>query len=419
MHYKKSSLFKNLTKISKPIVWISFTLGLVLSWSVLSGDSFGRVNLLYLIILYVIFPCLSLIYSLLSYFYSSLQFGSLSTLIISFIQNNHFILKKYKQEYLKLPQSESPKLVLLYFSQLAAMSFSVASLLVLFILLITTDVHFIWRSTLLNSEHLLDILQFIALPWQFWQDAQPSLEMISNSQDNRLIPEVLNHSSALSNNWWQFVLATQIFYAFLMRFVVVILLQINFRFHQIKNTSTGINNDKKLEAALPKDHLFSLKNKDDNLSKEQLDELSMKDITLDYAVNNWANISLRLLNKITTRLSGKNVNTINAGPGGTESERLIAERWRETQLIVVKSWEPPLAELSDFMQNSMGYILPLDIKNEIIVEAKDFHLQEWFRFVEKHSQWQLLLLPEFPERHEISNSKDLSNEAVKNHPNIK
>jgi len=397
-------VFDKLTRISKPIIWISFTLGLVLSWSVLSGDSLGRVNLLYLIILYVIFPCFSLIYSLLSYFYSPLQLGSLSTLIISFIQNNNVFLKKYKREYLKLPQSESSNLVLLYFSQLAAMSFSVASLLVLFILLIATDVHFIWRSTLLNSEHLLEILHFIALPWQFWQDAQPSLEMISNSQDNRLISEVLNRASALSNNWWQFVLATQIFYAFLMRFVVVILLQINFKFRQIKNSSMELNNEKNSEVKLSKLHLSKLKNKDDNLSKEQLAELSMKDITLDYAVNNWANISLLLLNKITERLSGSNINTINAGPGGTESERLIAERWRETQLIVVKSWEPPLAELSDFMENSIGYILPLDIKNEIIVEAKAFHLQEWLRFVEKHAQWQLLLL------------SDLSEEAVKNKP---
>ncbi|PHS16384.1 MAG: hypothetical protein COA86_12160 [Kangiella sp.] len=406
MLLKKTMVFDGVTRISKPIVWISFILGLVISWSVLSGDSLGRVNLLYLIILYVIFPCVSLIYSLLSYFYSPLQLGSLSTIIISFVRNNSFVFKKYKNQYLKLPQSNSPKLVLLYFSQLSAMSFSVASLLVLFVLLIASDVHFIWRSTLLDSEHILYGLQIIALPWQFWQDAQPTLEMISNSQDNRLFTEVVSQLSssgtAVSTNWWQFVLATQIFYAFLMRFVVVLLLQLSFKFQTKSNSKYAKN--------VQNSNSTYLKERDNSVSKNQLFETSMKDITLDYALNNWANIPSILLDRIEEKLSGIKVNTINAGPSATDSERLIADRWRETQLIIVKSWEPPLAELSDFMQNSMGYLLPLDLKNEKIVECKDFHLQEWFRFVEKQPQWKLLLIPDL---------FDSSNEPLNNNPNDK
>ncbi len=381
-------VFEKLTQISKPILWSSFLLGVLLSWSVLSGDNLGRVNLLYLIILYVIFPCFTLIYSFISYFYSPLQLGSFSTLIISVIQNNHFIFTKYKKEYLKLPQSDSLKLTLFYFSQLAAMSFSVASLLVLFILLITTDVHFIWRSTLLNSEHILNVLELIAIPWQFWQGAQPNLELISISQDNRLLNEVINQSNSLSvnlssSNWWKFVLAAQLFYAFLTRFVVIMLLKTNFKMRW-----------KKRNLAENKNLFDSKNNEKQNKTMSQLYKLSAKDISQNYAINNWANIPFPLLEDIRMSLTGQSDSIFNAGPSATDSERLIAERWRETQLIIVKSWEPPLAELSDFMQNSMGYILPLDIRNETVVEARDFHLQEWFRFVDKNTQWQVLLIPE-------------------------
>jgi hypothetical protein len=374
-----------LTQISKPILWFSFFFGLILSWSVLSGDSLGRVNLLYLIILYVIFPCSSLVYSFMSYFYSPFQLGSLSTLVISFIQKNNIIFTKYKQQYLMLPQTESPKLTLFYFSQLAAMSFSLASLLVLFILLVATDVHFIWRSTLLSSEQILNILQLIATPWQLWNEAQPNLDLISISQDNRLINEISNQSNVASNNWWKFILATQLFYAFLLRFVVVIIIRTNLKLKQIKNTTTKLNN------------IFDLRNdktnKTNKTNSESGFDLCANDIKIDYALNNWANISLPLLNEIKLNLVGQCINVFNAGPSGTDSERIIAERWRETQLIIVKSWEPPLAELSDFMQNSIGYILPLDIKNDEIVKAVEFHLQEWTRFVGKHPQWDILLLP--------------------------
>lgn len=383
--------FEKLTYLSKPILWTSFFLGLILSWSVLSGDSVGRVNLLYLIILYVIVPCFSLVYSVISYFYSPSQYSSLSTLLVFFTQNNNFLFTNYKQQYLRFQQSEFHKIIFFYFSQLAAMSFSVASLLVLFVLLFATDVHFIWRSTLLNSEQIFAFLELISKPWLFWSDAQPNLELITNSQDNRLSNEMVGQSSTLSNNWWQFVLATQIFYAFLMRFIFVVLIRLRFNGRQLKNKSIETITTNVSNSAISKKSI--LNESSPSVGQFNLTEMSRDDIKQDYAVNNWANISLDHIEKITSNLTGLNISIINSGPCATDSERLIAERWRQVQLIVVKSWEPPLAELSDFMLNSVGFILPLDIKNDVIVIATDFHLQEWYRFVENHAQWELLLIP--------------------------
>ncbi len=369
---------ENLRKIVKPILWVSFFIGLVLSWSVLSGDSFGRVNLLYLIILYVIFPCFSLIYSMMSYFYSPLQACSLPSLVSSFIQNNNFLFTKYKQSFLKLAQNNSPKLTLLYLSQVAAIGFSLASLLVLFSLLVTTDVHFIWRSTLLSAEQILVFLKIISLPWQFWNDAQPTLDLISISQDNRLFKGMPVQSTLVNSNWWQFVLATQLFYAFLMRFIVLVFLNLFFKFSKQKRTSL-----------VYREINISDKN---NTIKEQPKEIFESDVKINFAINNWANFHTNILKHVESTLSGECINELNAGPEASDVERLIAERWRETQVIVVKSWEPPLAELSDYMENSIGYILPLDIKSDNFVSIQERHLEEWRRFLKPLPQWKIIRL---------------------------
>ena len=71
---------------------------------------------------------------------------------------------------------------------------------------------------------------------------------------------------------------------------------------------------------------------------------------------------------------------------------MVSERWQETQLLIVKGWEPPLAELSDFMQNGRGYLLPLDWKEDDILPLSKSHLDEWRRFIKALPNWQLLQL---------------------------
>jgi hypothetical protein len=66
--------------------------------------------------------------------------------------------------------------------------------------------------------------------------------------------------------------------------------------------------------------------------------------------------------------------------------------------VLVKSWEPPLAELADYLQTGDGYLMPLDWKlsgSESTRKAiEPFHLEEWRRFTALQENWELLQLPE-------------------------
>jgi len=73
---------------------------------------------------------------------------------------------------------------------------------------------------------------------------------------------------------------------------------------------------------------------------------------------------------------------------------LIAQQSEARQLVLVRSWEPPLAELSDYLQTGDGYIMPLDWKNSRRVSIEPFHLEEWRRFTAAQKKWELLVWPE-------------------------
>ena len=63
---------------------------------------------------------------------------------------------------------------------------------------------------------------------------------------------------------------------------------------------------------------------------------------------------------------------------------------------MVKSWEPPLAELADrlndFDSNSDKLILPLDWSDTGVRQPSLAHLDEWRRFAATLAGWQVLQL---------------------------
>jgi hypothetical protein len=69
-------------------------------------------------------------------------------------------------------------------------------------------------------------------------------------------------------------------------------------------------------------------------------------------------------------------------------------------LVLVKSWEPPLGELGDYLHSLSGsqqkFILPLDWGEGVVKPITANHLNEWRRFCGTLSGWQLLQLDESP-----------------------
>jgi hypothetical protein len=363
------STLSNQSKLSVSILVIGFLLGLFLSWSLISGDQQGRVNILQLVVIYIFLPIFSLLFSSVSLLLGkNWNFARLVSVIPLWSQDQ-------QDNFLRLVQHPLSKWYFFYQSQLAALSFSLASLLVLLILLISTDVNFIWRSTLLDAEQLFPFLEWLASPWQFWPSAQPNLELLQVTQDSRL-PGQNSHRGNFAE-WWSFIFAAQLFYAFLLRFISIIICKLYLKILDKRPKTIHLTS--------------SNQSKNDPQRGIELAPL-VNNINSDFTLNNWCGLNKNLLQKIQNKLQYSKTSELSAGPLASHSEQMVAERWQDTQLLIVKGWEPPLAELADFMQNGKGYLLPLDWQADEMQALSEPHLNEWRRFVNHLANWQLLHL---------------------------
>ena len=121
-------------------------------------------------------------------------------------------------------------------------------------------------------------------------------------------------------------------------------------------------------------------------------------VAAPYVLLNWGNAPAVCQQSVASRL-GAPGNTLSvdtlAVPGQGEAELLS-----HSVVVLVKSWEPPLAELGDYLlalpeSRSKGgarYLLPMDWTEQQVVPTRPNHLDEWRRFCSTLPGWQLLQL---------------------------
>ena len=247
-----------------------------------------------------------------------------------------------------------------------SLAFAAGSIIVFIALLLGTDVNFVWRSTLLEATDLLPILQLISTPWAFWNAAQPSLELLQQSQNSR----ITGSASAYSENWWQFVLAAQLTYNLIPRAVLLVLA----RWHYSKKP--------KLSSMLERDERTVKKRH--HADPETLAGVAYT-IGHAYQLLDWSNAPEHCQHFISQSFG----QPIERCPLTANSDLSSLEGSVEllSHVVVVKSWEPPLGELKDVLSRLESiespvqkFILPLDWDETSIKPASTIHLQEWQRF---------------------------------------
>lgn len=370
-------------QIAWPIVLFGAALGAVLGWGVLSGDEQGRVNLLYLLLVYLFLPVGSLIISTVSLIRGrGLNFARLIVALPVWSSHKRLLLNKTRQ--LKVE-----KYWLFFQSHLAALAFSLTSLLVFSILLLATDINFVWRSTLLSATELQPLLKGVAAPWFFWTEAQPTVELLQATQDSRL--QTVRLPEQQHAYWWRFVLAVQLFYCVILRSCLLVVTAWLFR--------------AKLKSDFEHKLAAKVQSWPDQSDTSVQYQPVVKTLPESIAVNNWAGVDLKLLTGFQF-LNLSDDKLLNSGPLATENEQHIAEHWQGKQVVLVKAWEPPMGELADFLEaiqgagqgSGQGFIWPLDWQQGSLVPVRNQHLQEWQRFVDQLSGWQVYsptgLMPE-------------------------
>ena len=365
---QKNEHFPSLRSLSVALGLIALMLGLLASVAVLSGDDFGRVNLLYSLSLFALLPSTGLVVTLLLLFLGRLS--GIAALLIEL----PLAPKKLTSLLLTQRGGVRRQTALFSLSQSLMLSFATGNLMGFVLMLLATDVNFVWRSTLLDAATLFPILDKLASPWGWWQAAQPSLEMLNQTQDFRLQGAYIERNYV--GQWWQFLLAAQLCYSIVPRALLWL-----FANNKCKRAAQLQDRERdpshQITAATPAPESDKL-------------AASVNVIPANAVLFDCAHASDALLSNIEKSLrasasykapSSFDFNLDGISP--TSSPPLV---------IVVRSWEPPLAELADSIleaftaeQRRNLFIAPIDWESsqqqgDHLIQPNVAHTQEWRRF---------------------------------------
>ena len=118
-----------------------------------------------------------------------------------------------------------------------------------------------------------------------------------------------------------------------------------------------------------------------------------RSVTLPYTLLDWADASPGCHERIQQRL-GDAAGIHPIGP--LREQAAMPPPVDHSLVVVVKSWEPPLAELADRLaeldSKADKLILPLDCSDTGLRQPSDDHLEEWRRFAATLGGWRVLQL---------------------------
>lgn len=359
---------KSYSNLSSGLAIVAIITGIFSTIAVTAGDSGGRVNLMYLVALYVIFPLLSLL------MLATLSLFNKKPVFADFACGLTLWPRGWRESIIELKREQLFNQWLFCQSQKLMLAFSIGCIGSFILILLFNDLSFVWRSTLLNAQHIYPVLDVIAMPWRFIESAQPVFELLVNTQDSRLIN---NANSAVDYGaWWKFLLASQLCYGIIPRIVLLTWANINFNrlLANRENTEHG--------------NVAPLLNRQPQPGK--LAKIVEGGANIDnFSLVVWADLPQKLLTQLKAKV-GQPQQIFYAGAHSELDQETAAEADQRLKLVIVASWEPPMGELKDFLQHGKGYLMPLDWTDAGFREVAGIHLDEWRRFCYDLDSWQLL-----------------------------
>jgi len=413
-------------------------LGLLLGWLTIMGlfqyDGQGRVNLVYLLIVLVgLQLCLSLLTLVamlpqsmtgwipgFSRFQQLLRWfspGRLQKLFARFMpaserQGISELLGRQHKVF-----ADIGKWQIFSWSQLFGVSFNLAALLSIFILIATRDIAFGWSSTLaIDPLAILGLTDMLSWPWRAWLPAAvPDLQLVEASHYFRLQNGTAAVEAEILGHWWPFVMLCLGFYGLLPRLLLLLFsrFQLSSAYTRTLHYFPG---RREVLTRLNTAVIETRAKQHDDDSEDVAGEPAMSEYQmLGESLNlvDWTGLVLdksTLLDEI--QLAGK-FTLGRAFPAGVkhtlaEDERAIRQLGRlDTNVpigILVKSWEPPLGELTDFIGDlrqavatqQIIYLLPVAIKAGQLLPPAQADLDEWQRFVQRLVDPWVTLIPIVP-----------------------
>lgn len=179
----------------------AFVLGIVMAAAGLAYSAEGRINVIYVWLLWAGLPLL----------------GSLLAVIPALTGRRRPWLFRWRQQHAQWHPSLAERLSMALLLQVWWLIAALGLLCGFGFLLLFSDLAFGWRSTLLQGpEPLYHLARGLALPWrELWPAALPSMELVEATRFYRIQPAPVDPQ--LAGGWWSFLLASMLVYNLLPR----------------------------------------------------------------------------------------------------------------------------------------------------------------------------------------------------------
>ncbi len=271
--------------------------------------------------------------------------------------------------------------LLMFWSQLFALSFNIAAVVTAIYLVSFSDLAFAWSTTLaLSADTLHQIVTTLAWPWQnLFPEAIPSIELIELSRYYRLEEGVLGNGAQPSvaahqlGEWWPFLITATLCYGLLPRLVTLTFSYLRYR-HYLRLSLLHYPGAAELLARMNSPLVSSAATEPEVAFELDEDKPSpappRTGDTLRCSIIHWSNGNdTERLAALLNALSIKPLGSYAAGGAQSTAADLAALHAAKKErpqgvAIIVKSWEPPLLEFLDFLQSAReiyGPTLPLII----------------------------------------------------------
>lgn len=373
--------------------------GFFTGFALLSYSGKEPVNVIYLLLVMVGLPLLSMGLSLLSMFTGNIGawfFSHLSPLYYLEKIINFFPFAR-KIDFSELPFSATlSKWIFLHRLQLFSFLFALGLFFALVLTIISKDIAFAWSSTL-EVDHLAfqGVLATLATPWQsFFPSAVPSIELVEVSHYFRL-GEKLDASMVQNADklgaWWKFLAMATLTYALLLRLLFWLWTYFGLQ-RQLKKefaTATGV---KQLLSEFSTPYVSTQAQNVEHHLDVSVEETVVANSTFAmeyYTLLGWNHTKQNLLLvEDHFRVKATEMYVV-GGRNSFKEDQEIVSKLKKSVLLYVKAWEPPTMDFMDFLDELLNKdeLVAVDIcpigtaSNNYASESRDLHV--WLKKLEQ------------------------------------
>ena len=367
--------------LSLVVKFSALVLGFLAMVTFLLASGRGLVNVFVFLLLFVFIQLLFCLFSVLLMF--SLARGP-AAVVLPLNPARWMIARVFPDPRFLRESQAVVRLLVLRFGQEFGALFTMGAVAAFFGVLALNDFTFVWGSTFEVSDNFVrGLTHWISVPWQSWLPAASlPAQVIADTRYHPAVTALESADMASMRGWWPFLAMAMLTYALLPRVLLWLLSRL-------------------LYTRMMRQSILSYPGSDNILARMQAPVISTRATEVEDPGQKSApavslDDSLMLLNWAGALAEGESAcysmvncvppaNVMAAGVGSLADDehcRQQIDRYQPERLLVaVRSWEPPMADLSDFLsalekvRRCTLCLVPLPDKL-----VPDRNLQEWSGF---------------------------------------